>query len=121
MLGRNDILTKVEGVTLGEINLNLLKETFEKPGEDATDEVINHHVRAYVLFLIGCFVCPLKDTQASTLFLNNLENVKEIGSYAWGAALLSYLNRGMQLLRARRKKDVLRGNGLILQVSICVR
>ncbi|KAF7822126.1 serine/threonine-protein phosphatase 7 long form-like protein [Senna tora] len=116
LLGRNDILTKCKSGTLGEIKFKLLEELFKDPPADATDEVINHHVRAYVLYLIGTFVCPLKDSKVSTVFLNNLENIEEIGSYAWGAALLAYINRGMQMLLEGKVSVTLRGNSLVLQL-----
>ncbi|XP_047337451.1 protein MAIN-LIKE 2-like isoform X2 [Impatiens glandulifera] len=53
-------------------------------------EDIDIYVRAYVLHVIGCFICPsMNPSGVSSMFLSLLRNVDEIKNFAWGAAFLT--------------------------------
>lgn len=50
--------------------------------------------RAYILTLIGSVLCPNKSRVEVRLFLLSLVwDLEEVGTFAWGSAILSYLYR----------------------------
>ncbi|XP_022845231.1 protein MAIN-LIKE 1-like [Olea europaea var. sylvestris] len=50
---------------------------------------LDPYVRAYVLYVIGCFLTPPRDhSSVSCMYLSLLRDVDAIRNYAWGAALL---------------------------------
>lgn len=122
-LGRTDLFCKNgSGRYTGLISCSTLYKEFKEIPENVSNEQLDRHVRAYVLYCIGCFICPSNSNdRVSTIYLSLMANVSEIGLYAWGAALLSYLYRGIQLLRAGKVNNgLLRGNALLIEVNICV-
>ncbi|XP_022855488.1 protein MAIN-LIKE 1-like [Olea europaea var. sylvestris] len=50
---------------------------------------LDPYVRAYVLYVIGCFLSPRRDhSSVPCMYLSLLRDVDAIQNYAWGAALL---------------------------------
>ncbi|CAN1148383.1 Protein MAIN-LIKE 1, partial [Linum perenne] len=62
--------------------------------DDADQETIEQHCRAYILDFFGsCIFADRSGSHASLFFLPLLEDMSQIGEYAWGAAALSWLYR----------------------------
>ncbi|CAA2983565.1 Hypothetical predicted protein [Olea europaea subsp. europaea] len=54
---------------------------------------LDPYVRAYVLYVIGCFLSPRRDhSSVPCMYLSLLRDVDAIQNYAWGAALLCQLH-----------------------------
>ncbi|CAN1156866.1 Protein MAIN-LIKE 2 [Linum perenne] len=63
-------------------------------GGDADPETIEQHCRAYILDFFGrCIFADRSGSHAPLFFLPLLEDMSQIGEYAWGAAALSWLYR----------------------------
>ncbi|CAN1156865.1 Protein MAIN-LIKE 2 [Linum perenne] len=61
---------------------------------DADPETIEQHCRAYILDFFGrCIFADRSGSHAPLFFLPLLEDMSQIGEYAWGAAALSWLYR----------------------------
>ncbi|CAN1195837.1 Protein MAIN-LIKE 2 [Linum perenne] len=61
---------------------------------DADPETIEQHCRAYILDFFGsCIFADQSGSHAPLFFLPLLEDMSQIGEYAWGAAALSWLYR----------------------------
>ncbi|CAN1804989.1 Protein MAIN-LIKE 2 [Linum perenne] len=61
---------------------------------DADQETIEQHCRAYILDFFGsCIFADRSGSHASLFFLPLLEDMSQIGEYAWGATVLSWLYR----------------------------
>jgi hypothetical protein len=85
---------KIEQFT--EIYLSHLKNVFEKVLENAS-EVLEQHVRAAVLYVIGSIIMPAASrTVVSFSFLYFLKDINQIKDYAWGAALLAQVYDSMK-------------------------
>ncbi|KAF7812368.1 protein MAIN-LIKE 1-like [Senna tora] len=64
--------------------------------ELSDEETLDRHVRAYVLFLIGCLIFPKNSNDdVLVLFLDLLVETNRISSYSWGATLLCFLHHGI--------------------------
>jgi hypothetical protein len=86
---------KIEQFT--EIYLSHLKNVFEKVLENASSEVLEQHVRAAVLYVIGSIIMPAASrTVVSFSFLYFLKDINQIKDYAWGAALLAQVYDSMK-------------------------
>ncbi|CAN1769727.1 Protein MAIN-LIKE 2 [Linum perenne] len=61
---------------------------------DVDPETIEQHCRAYILDFFGsCIFADRSGSHAPLFFLPLLEDMSQIGEYAWGAAALSWLYR----------------------------
>ncbi|XP_022865838.1 protein MAIN-LIKE 1-like [Olea europaea var. sylvestris] len=57
---------------------------------------LDPYVRAYVLYVIGCFLTPPRGhSSVPCMYLSLLRDVDAIRNYAWGAALLCQLHHSM--------------------------
>ena len=85
--------------------------------DDAADELVQQHARAYILWLIGGVLLPDKSQNLLKLmYLPLLRDIDVIGQYSWGAAALACLYR--MLCRATQVGVTQIGGPLVLlQVS----
>ncbi|CAH9080084.1 unnamed protein product [Cuscuta epithymum] len=80
----------------GMVKLSWLKETFSICPEGASLEDIEHHTRAYLLYLIGSTIfSTTTGNKVPVMYLPLFESFDEAGRYAWGAAALSFLYRAL--------------------------
>ncbi|VFR01325.1 unnamed protein product [Cuscuta campestris] len=80
----------------GMVKLSWLKETFSFCPEGASPEDIEHHTRAYLLYLIGSTIfSTTTGNKVPVMYLPLFEDFDEAGKYAWGAAALSFLYRAL--------------------------
>ncbi|KAF7021226.1 hypothetical protein CFC21_034211 [Triticum aestivum] len=94
-----------------------VRAEFNKCPEDADEETIKHHARAYILSLVGGLLFPDASGDRYTVYpfplIADLEN---IGSYSWGSATLAYLYRAMcDACRRQSDQSNLTGCLLLLQ------
>ncbi|KAK8596872.1 hypothetical protein V6N13_001478 [Hibiscus sabdariffa] len=75
----------------GDICLSKLSDQFGKLKSDDDLENVNLHVQAVILYIIGFVVAHSSSSTVSALYLALLEDVKNIGSYAWGVTMLTHL------------------------------
>ena len=61
-------------------------ETATEPGED-----VDQQLRAFLLVLFGDLLFSHATSRVSTVFLPLLDDLDQVGEYAWGAASLSFL------------------------------
>ncbi|KAK1384394.1 hypothetical protein POM88_022129 [Heracleum sosnowskyi] len=92
----------------GHIKLTSLFDRYgrQKP-EKHNDEATVIHTHAYLLFVIGAVLFPSKDK--ATVHVRNIQpllNIREIPNYAWGAAVLAHLYRGLEIAARRNSKTV---------------
>ncbi|XP_042000176.1 protein MAIN-LIKE 2-like isoform X2 [Salvia splendens] len=80
----------------GMVKLSWLKEAFSVCPEDASIEDVEHHTRAYLLYLVGSTIfSTTTGNKVPVMYLPLFENFDEAGKYAWGAAALSFLYRAL--------------------------
>ncbi|KAA8525502.1 hypothetical protein F0562_007357 [Nyssa sinensis] len=80
----------------GMVKLSWLKETFSRCPEDAPIEDIEHHTRAYLLYLVGSTIfSTTTGNKVPVMYLPLFEDFERAGKYAWGAAALSFLYRAL--------------------------
>lgn len=80
----------------GMVKLSWLKEFFSQCPEDASQEVIECHTRAYLLYLVGSTIfSTTTGNKVPVMYLPLFENFEEAGRYAWGAAALAFLYRAL--------------------------
>lgn len=104
----------------GCVSLAWLRKNFEDVPARALDdpEEFFCYVRAYVLFIIGCFVCPDPSGKfVSISFLRLLNTKEDFNRYAWGAALLAHLHRSLDSFFNPKTKGNLAGHSYSLMVS----
>ncbi|CAN1342519.1 Protein MAIN-LIKE 2 [Linum perenne] len=76
------------------VKMTWLRNHFGTIGGDADPETIEQHYRAYILDFFGsCIFADRSGSHAPLFFLPLLEDMSQIGEYAWGAAALSWLYR----------------------------
>ncbi|CAN1292152.1 Protein MAIN-LIKE 1 [Linum perenne] len=76
------------------VKMTWLRNHFGTIRDDADQETIEQHCRAYILDFFGsCIFADRSGSHASLFFLPLLEDMSQIGEYAWGAAALSWLYR----------------------------
>jgi hypothetical protein len=101
---------------LGSIRLDVLKAKFMNVPDDASDEVLDRHARAYVCYMLGS---SLFSTSAHdyvpTMYLPLVFEVQKIKDYAWGAAALAHLYCSLKSFKENGKH--LNGIAFSLQVS----
>ncbi|KAF7826493.1 serine/threonine-protein phosphatase 7 long form-like protein [Senna tora] len=93
LLGKINYFTVTNQRRKNCIKLRQLRIDFQNVDDDVNDLELDKHVRGYVLYVIGC-VISVDETNDNVpaMYLSFLENVNEIGSYAWGSALLANIN-----------------------------
>ncbi|XP_050228076.1 protein MAIN-LIKE 2-like isoform X2 [Mercurialis annua] len=80
----------------GMVKLSWLKEFFSQCPEDAPLEEIERHTRAYLLYLVGSTIfSTTTGNKVPIMYLPLFDNFEKAGSYAWGAAALSFLYRAL--------------------------
>ncbi|XVF71774.1 hypothetical protein PTKIN_Ptkin12aG0066200 [Pterospermum kingtungense] len=80
----------------GMVKLSWLKEFFCRCPEDASIEEIEHHTRAYLLYLVGSTIfSTTTGNKVPVMYLPLFENFDDAGRYAWGAAALAFLYRAL--------------------------
>jgi len=77
-----------------------LRSSFEEVPEDATEEMVGYHVRAYLLYLIGSTILPHSENKLDypaywLQFLDDL-NPCNLNGVAWGAAVHCRLITGLE-------------------------
>lgn len=120
LLGKENYLRQTAKDKKNSIMLKTLRQDFEKVPENVEIEVLDRHVRAYVLYIIGS-VISVDDLPGyvPAMYLKCLENVEEIGSFAWGAALLANINLWLHKCKKNvTSKYGMRAFAFLLQVSI---
>ncbi|CAN1122483.1 Protein MAIN-LIKE 2 [Linum perenne] len=81
-------------LSAGRVKMTWLRNHFGTIRDDADQETIEQHCRAYILDFFGsCIFADWSGSHASLFFLPLLEDMSQIGEYAWGAAALSWLYR----------------------------
>ncbi|KAF9588547.1 hypothetical protein IFM89_013041, partial [Coptis chinensis] len=99
----------VPKVKKGHVTLEWLKKTFSNTPKDATAEIVDCPVRAYLLFLLGCTIFNDKsEVGVHVAYLQVLLEVDNVSKYAWGAAALAYLYRELAKASQRNGRQVTR-------------
>ncbi|XP_050892709.1 protein MAIN-LIKE 2 isoform X2 [Lathyrus oleraceus] len=97
----NDLLLYHNGKKSHDICLKSLEDKFKNIA--VTEENVNSHVKAYLLFLLGNLLFTTSSFDSvSAIYLPFLE-VHDIDSYAWGAAVLATLKVSMNKVRQGNK------------------
>ncbi|KAK1661848.1 hypothetical protein QYE76_050007 [Lolium multiflorum] len=95
-----------------------VRAEFNNCPEDADEETVKQHARAYILSLVGGLLFPDASGDRYNAYpfplIADLEN---IGSYSWGSATLAYLYRAMcDACRRQSEQGNLTGCLLLLQL-----
>ncbi|KAI5399508.1 protein MAIN-LIKE 2 [Lathyrus oleraceus] len=97
----NDLLLYHNGKKSHDICLKSLEDKFKNIA--VTEENVNSHVKAYLLFLLGNLLFTTSSFDSvSAIYLPFLE-VHDIDSYAWGEAVLATLKVSMNKVRQGNK------------------
>jgi len=84
------------------VKLSWLRDQFGTCPENADDDTVNYHCRAWVLHLFGCVLFPdATGDIASWMFLPCLTSWQTAGGYSWASAVLGFLYR--QLCEGSRR------------------
>ncbi|CAB4301979.1 unnamed protein product [Prunus armeniaca] len=89
-----------ESLDGGRIRLSWLRENYSNNPVRPDEDGWAHYLRAYLMYVIGSYIIPDDCTGlVSAQYLGLLDNLQEVGSYAWGAAawasLYNSLDRGI--------------------------
>ena len=80
----------------GGISLPWLRHRYGQLPKDATSDDVVRHTKAYLLYLCGAILFPTKSKNiVHPRYLLLLERLEDIITYAWGAAVLGHLYRGL--------------------------
>ncbi|KAL9664442.1 hypothetical protein QQ045_019842 [Rhodiola kirilowii] len=80
----------------GMVKLSWLKEFFSDCPVDAPNHVVEHHTRAYLLYLLGSTIfSTTTGNKVPVMYLQLFEDFDKAGKYAWGAAALAFLYRAL--------------------------
>ncbi|KAK2987816.1 hypothetical protein RJ640_024443 [Escallonia rubra] len=93
-----DFFTSIpqEQFSRGGINLKWLVDTYKVLPENYTGEMLVLYTQAFLLWVMGAILFPTTSKNTvSVKYLPLLGNLREVGDYAWGAAVLSYLYRAL--------------------------
>lgn len=104
----------------GGVKLHRLREMYKKKPEKPSPEFIEHddlvYTRAYLLYIIGGVLFPSSNRDTvHPRYLQLIQNAHEIKEYAWGAAVLSYLFRGLAKAAQKGAKAIC-GCTMLLQL-----
>lgn len=91
----------------GMVKLSWLKEFFSQCPENAMIEEIEHHTRAYLLYLVGSTIfSTTTGNKVPVMYLPLFENFENAGRYAWGAAALAFLYRALGNASVRSQSTI---------------
>ncbi|XP_028073290.1 serine/threonine-protein phosphatase 7 long form homolog [Camellia sinensis] len=98
----------------GRVRVRWLSEHFQGDfPDDAADELVQQHARAYILWLIGgVLLLDKSQNLLKLMYLPLLRDIDVIGQYSWGAAALACLYR--MLCRATQVGVTQIGGPLVL-------
>ncbi|TVU21641.1 hypothetical protein EJB05_31291, partial [Eragrostis curvula] len=100
------------------LRVSWLRAEFNNCPEDADEETVKQHARAYILSLISGVLFPDASGDLYTFYpfplIADLEN---IGSYSWGSATLAYLYRSL-CAACRRQADQSNLTGCLLLLQL---
>ncbi|CAL4965497.1 unnamed protein product [Urochloa decumbens] len=100
------------------LRVSWVRAEFNNCPEDADEETVKQHARAYILSLISGVLFPDASGDLYTFYpfplIADLEN---IGSYSWGSATLAYLYRSM-CAACRRQSDQSNLTGCLLLLQL---
>ena len=102
----------------GMVKLSWLKECFSRCPENASNEDIKRHTRAYLLYLVGSTIfSTTTGNKVPVMYLPLFEDFDLSGKYAWGAAALAFLYRALGNASLRSQSTV-SGSLTLLQVFL---
>ncbi|KAF9622419.1 hypothetical protein IFM89_031222 [Coptis chinensis] len=85
----------VPKVKKGHVTLEWLRKTFSNMPEDATAEIVDCHVRAYLLFFLGCTIFNDKSgVSVHVAYLQVLLEVDNVSKYAWNGCCVGFIYIG---------------------------
>ncbi|XP_074280156.1 serine/threonine-protein phosphatase 7 long form homolog isoform X1 [Silene latifolia] len=85
--------TAFKGKTL---KLSWLRAHFQGLPQDATQQHLHAHVKAYLLYLIGTVLFPDKSgNRVQLIYFPLLTNLERLNEYSWGSGTLAYLYRNL--------------------------
>lgn len=91
----------------GMVKLSWLKECFSRCPENASNEDIKRHTRAYLLYLVGSTIfSTTTGNKVPVMYLPLFEDFDLSGKYAWGAAALAFLYRALGNASLRSQSTV---------------
>ncbi|BFG32857.1 hypothetical protein CerSpe_191310 [Prunus speciosa] len=80
----------------GRIRLSWLRENYSNNPVRPDEDGWAYYLRAYVMYVIGSYLIPDDCTGlVSAQYLGLLDNLQEVGSYAWGAAAWASLHNSL--------------------------
>ena len=92
----------------GHIKLTWLFETYGEVKPEKHNMLATVvHTQAYLLFVIGAILLPTKYRSfVHVRYIQPLLNLREIPNYAWGAAVLAHLYRGLEHAAKKGSKGI---------------
>ncbi|KAK3160446.1 hypothetical protein QOZ80_1BG0059540 [Eleusine coracana subsp. coracana] len=100
------------------LRVSWLRAEFNKCPEDADEETVKRHARAYILSLISGVLFPDASGDLYTFYpFPLIADLDNIGSYSWGSATLAYLYRSM-CAACRRQADQSNLTGCLLLLQL---
>ncbi|XP_028103315.1 protein MAIN-LIKE 1-like [Camellia sinensis] len=103
----DDAVVELKGARGQSVRLEWLHEKFKSVSNMDSDDFIHYATRAYLLFLLGCTLFVDKTiNRAPVVYLQLLEDLDLVHSYAWGAVILAFFYRrlGMATKSTVRQK-----------------
>ncbi|KAF7127164.1 hypothetical protein RHSIM_Rhsim11G0015600 [Rhododendron simsii] len=98
------------GMTKGVVQLKELREYLEE-----TEEVGDVFKRKFVLYILGCFLCPATKSGVSRSFINGVSDVVAMGNQNWANLTLEFLCKGIQ---EQRDKHLVQPNGCLFLLVV---
>ena len=78
------------------IGISWLVDNFSNIPDDASDEVLDQHTRAYILYFLGTLMlCDSSTNSIPAHYLLLVQNLNTCKNYAWGAAALAWIYRSL--------------------------
>jgi hypothetical protein len=69
-----------------------------------TNRNSDERIKAVILMIVTCLIAPNGNGQnCKTSYVQFIEKLDEVNSYAWGAAMLAYLYQGMKEWKTKDK------------------
>ncbi|KAK3042421.1 hypothetical protein RJ639_000145 [Escallonia herrerae] len=85
-----------EGQERGALRCHEHTSKLDQCPENASIQEIEHHTRAYLLYLVGSTIfSTTTGNKVPVMYLPLFDNFEQAGTYAWGAAALSFLYRAL--------------------------
>ncbi|KAF0903638.1 hypothetical protein E2562_028195 [Oryza meyeriana var. granulata] len=97
------------------VKLSWLQSEFSRLSRCPSYDEIMYSTRAYILFLIGSALLPERDRgYVSPKYLPLLSDFEKVQEYAWGAAALAHLYKGLSIAVASSSRKRLFGSAALL-------